>query len=152
MEHFFYDRKHKKNTADHLNLNRSYFSVQKERIMKRIMIFAVLAFSFTFLLSSCMVRRGVVVSSGPGGSQVRYHYWYYPSLQVYFDVERKVYYYPENGGWHQTNSLPSRYSPGSSHVTVDMDSDKPYRDFNQHKMKYPGSKGKRNDWDQQDQR
>jgi len=110
--------------------------------MKRILIFAVLVFSFTFLLSSCMLRRGVVVGSRPGGPQVRYQYWYYPSFQVYFDVERKVYYYPENGGWHQSPNLPPRYSGTSSHVTVEADSDKPYTDFEKHKMRYPGSEGK----------
>ena len=98
-------------------------------MMKRILLFVTVAISCCFLLTSCMVRRGSLTVTG-------YHYWYYPSIQVYFDYERKVYYYPENGGWHHSSYLPSRYSTSSSYVILDDDSDKPYVNHEKHIKKY----------------
>ncbi len=110
--------------------------------MKRILLFAVVAFSFTFLLSSCMLRRGSwIITTSDDDTTVRYHYWYYPKTQVYYDYERKVYFYPENGGWQQSEQLPAMYSGDSPYETVDEDSDKPYANHEKFMTKYhPGPK------------
>jgi len=108
--------------------------------MKRILLFIVVAFSFTFLLSSCVLRRGSwIITSSNDETQVRYHYWYYPSTQVYFDYERKIYFYPQDGGWHQSDQLPAMYNDHSSYVTVDEDSDQPNKNHEKFMAKYhPG--------------
>ena len=105
--------------------------------MKRILLFAMLVVPMALLLSSCAVRREIVVRSGPDGMEVAtYQYLYYPSIEVYFDVERKVYYYPEDSGWHKSSKPPTTFYKRGSHVSVEMDTDKPYRDFDKHRAKY----------------
>jgi len=54
-------------------------------------------------LSSCMVygppRSSVYVQSGPGPGVMGYDYWYYPDAQVYFDINRRIYFYYSNSRW-----------------------------------------------------
>ena len=104
--------------------------------MKRILLLTMVVFSMAFALTSCAFRR---VSVTAGGEPVRYHYWYYPETQIYFDYEQKVYYYPENGSWRHSQQLPARYSAESSHVVVDEDTDKPYVNHERHVKQYPST-------------
>ncbi len=99
--------------------------------MKRILIAALVILSCSFLLTSC---AGVSVS----GRSTRYHYWYYPTAGIYFDYERKVYYYPDNGGWQRSERLPSKFSVEPTHIEIEADADKPYGEYEQHHRKYPG--------------
>ncbi|MEW6593336.1 MAG: hypothetical protein AB1413_00540 [Thermodesulfobacteriota bacterium] len=85
------------------------------------------------------------------GYRAKYGYRYYPSVSVYFDVNRKLYFYLQNGDWKVGVSLPDnlRLKLGDS-VTIEMDSDKPYTEFQAHKAKYPppGQVKKNNkDWE-----
>ena len=54
-------------------------------------------------------------------------YQYYSSAQVYFDLQRKVYFYYSGGGWQFSASLPDslRVNLGES-VTLEMGTDQPY--------------------------
>lgn len=108
------------------------------------------AFAFTILaLSGCALQTGGVVveeqsKGGPPphapahGYRAKHSYYYYPSSYVYFDVTRNVYFYMEGSVWRTTASLPDsiRVKLGD-HVTIDMDDDEPYREFESHKKKYP---------------
>ncbi|MFH7319724.1 hypothetical protein ACHHRT_03825 [Desulfurivibrio sp. D14AmB] len=71
-------------------------------------------------------------------------YRYYPAIQVYFAMDRKVYYYLDGGAWQISATLPRalRVQLGSP-VVIEMDSDRPYRDFDTHKAKYPPGKQKK---------
>ncbi len=112
------------------------------------------------LFSPACTRVGIELGGpGPGyhhggppphapahGYRAKYRYYYYPSAQVYFDVTRKAYFYMEGGRWRMSVSLPEylRVRLGS-HVTIDMDTDKPYTHFAEHKKKYPPSQLKKKD-------
>jgi hypothetical protein len=54
-------------------------------------------------------------------------YQYYSSQQVYFDVQREVYFYYSDGDWRVSVSLPDslRVNLGE-HVTLEMETDQPY--------------------------
>ena len=108
-------------------------------------VFAITVFSWT----GCTLQTGGVVveeksKGGPPphapahGYRAKHNYYYYPASYVYFDVTRKMYFYMEGGIWRTTISLPDsiRVKLGD-YVTIDMDDDEPYRDFENHKKKYP---------------
>jgi hypothetical protein len=122
----------------------------------------VLSSCFLFLLSlaACSTTRaGVGVSEGPEpkakggppphapahGYRAKHTYRYYPDSQVYFDVSRRVYFYIGGDEWRVSASLPSHLhgSLGSSYVTFESDSDKPYTEFESHKQKHPPGKAKK---------
>lgn len=68
----------------------------------------------------------------------RAKYNYYPAAQVYFDTERKVYFYLDGDSWNMSVSLPKDIKIGlGDYVTIEMDTDKPYSKFKEHKVKYP---------------
>lgn len=79
------------------------------------------------------------------GYRAKYTYRFYPSAMVYYDVSRRAYFYLEGTTWRVSVSLPSglRVQLGDF-VTIEMDSDKPYLKFKEHKRKYlPGHLKKR---------
>jgi hypothetical protein len=72
------------------------------------------------------------------GYRAKHHYRYYPSCYVYFDISRKFYFYLSGDSWKVSASLPShmRVQLGE-YVSIEMDTDKPYTKFKDHKKKYP---------------
>jgi hypothetical protein len=79
------------------------------------------------------------------GYRAKHTYRYYPSAQAYYDVERKAYFYLEGDDWRVSVSLPiSLKLQLGDYVTVEMDSDKPYTRFEEHKEKYPPGQSKKN--------
>ena len=78
-----------------------------------------------------------------------HHYYYYPSSSVYFDVERRVYFYRSGGEWHVSPILPPTIVIEPTHYAeMDLETDEPYRHYNEHREKYkdhPGKGGKHKD-------
>ena len=77
------------------------------------------------------------------GHRARYHYHYYPDVAVYFDIGRSAYFYLEDGACTMAVRLPSRLEVNlGSRVSIEMDSDRPYVRYEEHRKKYPGKKHK----------
>lgn len=76
------------------------------------------------------------------GYRAKHHYRYYPDAYVYYDTARHRYFYNDKGGWRMSVSLPGFIRLGSSYVTLELDTDKPYRYYHEHKAKYPPGKMK----------
>ena len=71
------------------------------------------------------------------GYRAKHTYRYYPSANAYYDVERKAYFYLEGNNWRMGVALPGSLSVRlGKYVTVEMDSDKPYTRFEEHKHLY----------------
>jgi hypothetical protein len=72
------------------------------------------------------------------GYRAKYAYRYYPSAQVYYDVDRRAYFHLEGKSWQISVSLPTalRVQLGD-YVTLEMNSDKPYLKFEEHQKRYP---------------
>jgi len=72
------------------------------------------------------------------GCRAKYTYRYYPSVKAYYDVNRGSYFYLEGSSWRMSVSLPSvlRVQLGD-YVSIEMGSDKPYTNFEEHQQKYP---------------
>jgi len=83
-------------------------------------------------------HRGGPPSHAPAHGYRRMHtYRYYPDADVYFDISRDLYFYLEHNGWRISASLPHdvRVRLGR-HVTIELDTDVPYRHSKKHKEKY----------------
>jgi len=71
------------------------------------------------------------------GYRAKHTYRYYPSANAYYDVERKAYFYLEWNNWRMGVSLPDSLSVSlGKYVTFEMDSDRPYTGFEEHKRQY----------------
>jgi len=113
---------------------------------------------FMFLLSGCNVTSGGihiggdkhVVKGGPPphapahGYRAKHAYHYYPDAYVYFDISRKVYFYLAGDKWRMSASLPYDFRVRlGDHVTIELDSDRPYTHFDKHKKQYPPGQRKK---------
>ncbi len=83
-------------------------------------------------------KKGPPPHAPAHGYRAKYRYWYYPSSCIYFDEYRKVYFYLEGDNWRMSVSLPQDIKMRlGKYVTIEMDTDKPYTRFEEHKRKYP---------------
>ncbi len=103
----------------------------------------VLAITVTLGLSSCAVYDrpygpGYVRQVPPATGVVYYDYWYYPEAQVYFDVNRHIYFYFTNQHWVETRVLPTYWrSKLHSYVPIHSRYQRPYIENKDHSRKYP---------------
>jgi hypothetical protein len=72
------------------------------------------------------------------GYRAKRQYKYYPSASVYHDVNRGLYFYLSGPNWQVRATLPQdlRIRLGSS-VLIEMDTDRPYFYYDQHRKQYP---------------
>ena len=72
------------------------------------------------------------------GYRAKHKYYYYPSCSIYFDIERKVYFYLSGENWEMKAELPSTLKVKlGDHVTLELETDKPYTNHKKHQKKYP---------------
>lgn len=119
--------------------------------MKKISFMSVI---LVFLLSGChQFGGGVRVSNeqhqvqtlppahAPAyGRRAQYRYYYYPDARFYFDIGRNLYFYLDSrGNWSVSARFPAHLQQyrHSHYVEIEMDSDKPYQRYNDHRRKYP---------------
>ena len=77
--------------------------------------------------------------------RAKHHYYYYPESQLYFDLERRLYFYFSGGGWQASVSLPSGFQlSAGEYVSLDMDVDRPYLYHSDVEKRYPPGQLKKN--------
>lgn len=78
------------------------------------------------------------------GHRAKHKYRYYSSSRVYHHRERGAYFYYKDGQWRVSISLPSsiRIDVGD-YVTLEMDTDKPYKWDREVIKKYPPGQRKK---------
>ena len=73
------------------------------------------------------------------GYRAKHAYQYYPQSEVYYEPARGSYFWYEAGGWQVGVRLPEHIRLDSSgQVTLDMDSDQPYRYHDAVRAQYGG--------------
>ena len=110
----------------------------------------VIVFVLAFGLPGCtgvlVQEKPVSVVKEPGpppwapahGYRAKHHYRYYPGACVYYDVGRKIYFYPQEGEWRVAASLPAGIRLDvRSYTALDMDADKPYVYHDEVTKRYP---------------
>jgi hypothetical protein len=83
------------------------------------------------------------------GHRAKHRYLYFPKCPAYYDTNRSVYFFMEGETWTVSAELPDGFSMKlDEHVLLEMDTDKPYTRYNEHKRKYPPGKAKKkgNQW------
>lgn len=96
---------------------------------------------------------GEYVNPGPPahakahGYRAKHTYRFYPDAAVYFDISSKSYFYLSGTEWKVSVTLPQtiRVNLGEC-VSIEMDTDKPYTNYKEHKLKYPPGQLKKNKW------
>lgn len=127
--------------------------------LKRL-ISALIIFSMFTLFAGCTTISGTVgtgsddrvaTKNGPPahapahGYRAKHQYRYYPACSVYFDIGRKVYFYLEGEHWRISAELPNTLRVGlGDYVFFEMDTDRPYLDYENHRQKYPPGQLKKN--------
>ncbi len=88
---------------------------------RRILTATTLALAMSVALPS-LAAEPMVVSNG------KHSYVYYRDHEIYFQPERKVYYWREGGEWKSGSVLPtaSRSYVTSGGVTIELESERPY--------------------------
>ena len=72
------------------------------------------------------------------GYRAKHQYRYYPSCSVYYDSGRRLYFYLKGDNWEVGASLPSHLRAElGGYVSIELDTDKPYKHYKEHKAKYP---------------
>jgi len=80
------------------------------------------------------------------GYRAKYQYRYYPSCSVYYDYERKIYFYIKGDHWEAGASLPSHLRIGlGDSVNIELDTDRPYIYHAEHVKQYPPGQPKDKD-------
>ena len=134
------------------------------------MLFLLVIILFLFFFSACSTTNGTVgyewgqgtdnghhheiekdKKNGPPphapahGYRAKYRYRYYPDCSVYYDDHRELYFYLEGPNWRISASLPHAIKVSlGDHVNIEMDADKPYTHYEEHKHKYPPGQLKKN--------
>ena len=92
-------------------------------------------------------KKGGPPSHAPAyGYRAKYQYRYYPGSSVYYDYERKIYFYIKGDHWEVGASLPSHLRIGlGDSVDIELDTDKPYIYHAEHVKKYPPGQLKNKD-------
>ena len=89
-------------------------------------------------------RNGPPSHAPAHGYRAKHNYHYYPTEQVYFDSNRGLYFYLSNRIWEISTKLPLNLKVQlGSHVSIEMETDKPYVKHAVHKAKYPPGQWKK---------
>ncbi len=103
------------------------------------------------LTQGCMVavdgppahRDGPPPHAPAHGHRAHYRYNYYPEVEVYFDLDRHLYFYLDSG-WHSAPRLPRELRIGlGAPVFLDLDVGEPYRYHDDHRRAYPPGQSKK---------
>jgi len=103
----------------------------------------------SLLLTGC-TRTTVAVGDAPGyrhgpppwapahGYRAKYTYRYYPSLQVYYDINRGIYFYHSERRWRTSHMFPVYYhSRPRDTVILHMTTGRPYKYHKDVVKRYP---------------
>ena len=129
----------------------------KSTVIKKLFVSFVVGIYFILFNSFCFAgdKNGIQLKDqleleSPDTRYKKYSYQYYSSCSVYYDINRKLYFYLEDGSWKIFSALPrSLKRQLSDYVKIEMDTDKPYLDNEKHVKKFPpknSKKPKKNMW------
>ena len=75
------------------------------------------------------------------GYRAKHQYRYYASRSVYYDTQRRLYFYLKGENWEIGATLPNSLRVGlGDFVSIELDTDKPYTHHQEHRKKYPPGK------------
>jgi len=88
--------------------------------------------------TSAVKHKGPPRHAPAHGYRAKHKYYYYPESRVYFDYNRGLYSYLSGRNWEISAKLPLNLKVQlGNHVSIEMDSEKPFIKHAEHKAKYP---------------
>lgn len=104
--------------------------------------------TLTALLIACIANAQTAQKKNINGQLIDpatncvLRYYYFPNLEAYYDTQKNIYYYTEEGKWTTAEELPAGYRGYSLYNKVnviinDFDDDDPTQFIAKHKKKYP---------------
>ena len=114
------------------------------------LVFSAFILIFTLQSNAQRVSVNININSRPNNEHGHYEdshhyenvvdYYYYPEIEVYFDVQSCMYIYFASNGWIKSRYLPrhcSSYNIQRGYrVVLDYHGNSPYNDFHHHKKRY----------------
>lgn len=76
----------------------------------------------------------------PRGQRAKYRFLYYPDSQVYYDLQRALFYWWDDGGWQSGSALPEGFKRGRRNITLPMNTSVPIVHHKAVRRKYPPRK------------
>jgi len=109
--------------------------------MRKLIFMAMLGVATIYNIANAQVSLNINIGSQPLWGPTGYDhvdYYYLPDVESYYSVPKQQFVYLNNGNWVFNNSLPSRYSNYNLYngYKVVVNGDRPYLNFNNHKVKY----------------
>lgn len=102
------------------------------------------------LVQGCVVappppqRNGPPAHAPAHGYRSQYRYHYYPEVGVYFDLDRRTYFYLDRG-WRSGTRLPhDLFLQLDSPVYLELNVATPYEYYDEHRRAYPPGHVKKN--------
>ena len=120
------------------------------RLLKSILLLAVLSTS----IMACSLVAGIhapVVWTDQEHHGPRHHYYYYPDQNIYYDVNLSLYYWQENGSWHNGRNHPKHIVP-TRRVRFKTDADRPYNVHDRVEKRFNSDKKGKNKRSKNDKR
>ena len=83
-------------------------------------------------------KQGPPAHAPAHGYRAKHQYRYYPSRSVYYNTDRRLYFYLKGDNWEVGASLPGSLRVGlGDAVSIELETDKPYIHHAEHVKKYP---------------
>jgi len=116
--------------------------------MKKILIALSIILSIGLLnnTANAQVSISVNVNSQPAWGPTGYDYagfYYFPDLNIYFDINNSLFYYRSGSNWISNRYLPDKYSKYdfyNMYKIVMNDNNQPWLNNNMHKKEYSNYK------------
>ena len=117
----------------------------KEALKNSFFVSFTIGFCFILLTSISIAGDNCIQSEDRSelenseiASKQKSSYRYYPSCSVYYDIDKKLYYYPEDDNWKISAVLPGNLKEKlGDFVKIETDKGKPYIDNEKHVKKFP---------------
>lgn len=71
------------------------------------------------------------------GYRAKFRYRYWPAVQIYYDLDRGLYFYFYMNRWRCSPTLPPEVRIRGDFVVLEMDTDKPYEFHSEVVHRYP---------------
>ncbi len=117
---------------------------------KSIFIIGIMLLMFQFRTANAQVSVNINIDQQPAWGPTGYdraNFYYFPDLNVYFDVNNSLFYYFSASKWNSNRYLPNKYSKYdlyNLYKVVLNNNSKPWLKNNIHKKSYAKFKSNRN--------
>ncbi len=116
--------------------------------MKKLLIAMGIGLLLSPVFTSAQISVNVNLATQPAWAPIGYdyaRYYYLPDIETYYDVNRRVYVYPDGRKWVTARSLPARYNTYNvydRYKVVINDGRNPWTNHKVYRTKYVSYKGR----------